>query len=89
MNDLQSSMQTPSADFAINTLSVAFQYILERADLTEEERGALRAAQAATDVAFSLIWLRVHSNAEVDEPPPREEWPSVMDAAETPFADNH
>ena len=24
-----------------------------------------------------------------DEKPPREEWPSVMDAAATPFADNH
>jgi hypothetical protein len=24
-----------------------------------------------------------------DEEAPREEWPSVMDGAETPFADNH
>lgn len=79
MNDLQSSMQTPSADFAINTLSVAFQHILKRADLTEEERGALRAAEAATDVAFSLIRLRFNA-AQVDDQPPREE---------TPFADNH
>jgi arylamine N-acetyltransferase len=27
--------------------------------------------------------------AAEDEKPPREEWPSVMDAAETPFAENH
>ena len=33
-------------------------------------------------------WCQV-CNAEDDERPEREEWPSIMDGADTPFAENH
>jgi hypothetical protein len=41
------------------------------------------------DPRLSTCTLYEPSFLEEEPERPREEWPSVMDAAETPFADNH
>jgi hypothetical protein len=43
----------------------------------------------ATNCIESMKQLALDALANGDEKPPREEWSSVMDAAATPFADNH
>jgi hypothetical protein len=63
------------------------------AALTEisEGRGPFSQDQLtfATNTIESMKQLALDALTNEDEKPPREEWSSVMDAAATPFADNH
>jgi len=72
--------------------SNALSLIIRRADFMAEVE--LTFFNMPTDLTDALIAALEHTpqfaarRAE-EVPIPREEWPSVMDAAETPFAGNH